>query len=167
MTTASSLHHLLEVDYHDEEEWSVVLTLGKLVVTSHTSPILVFPRIQPFGSDNFSSLGKVYSRHATASVNCENSSVSFVTKYCPTSTVVRNPATVQNLITRFCCDSLSTRSWYICNRSSCAGSSVEGVGVFVNKLLAQTMGQIVLPVQVSLFLHGKLCILHTNLRLAP
>ena len=24
-----SLHHLLEADYHDEEEYSVVLTLGK------------------------------------------------------------------------------------------------------------------------------------------
>ena len=46
------------------------------------------------------------------SVNCENSSVSFVMKYCPTSTVVRNTASVQNLITRFRCDSLSTRSWY-------------------------------------------------------
>ena len=33
-------------------------------------------------------------------VNFENSSVSFVMKYCPTSTVVRNPASVQNLITR-------------------------------------------------------------------
>ena len=47
-----------------------------LVVTSNTGPILVFPRIQPFGSDDFSSLGKVYSRQATDSVNCENSSVS-------------------------------------------------------------------------------------------
>ena len=60
-------------------------------------PILVLPRIQPFGSDEFSSLGKVYSRHATDSVNCENSSVSFVMKYCPTSTVVRNLASVQIL----------------------------------------------------------------------
>ena len=52
-------------------------------------------------------------------------------KYCPTSTVVRIPASVPNLITRFCRDSLSTRSWYFCNRSSsCAGSSVKGVGVF-------------------------------------
>ena len=81
----------------------------------------------------FSSRGKVYSRQATDSVNCENSSVSFVMKYCPTSTVVRNPASVQIFITRFCCDSLSTRSWYFCNRSSCAGSSVEGVGVFINE----------------------------------
>ena len=100
-------------------------------MTSNTGPILVFPRIQPFGSDDFSSLGKVYSRQATESVNCENYSVSFVMKYCPTSTVVRNPASVQNLITRFCCDNLSTRSWYFCNRSSCAGSSVKSVGVFI------------------------------------
>ena len=88
------------------------LPCRKLVVTSNTSSILVFPRIQPFGSDDFSSFGKVYSRHATGSVICENSSVSSVMKYCPTSTVVRNPASVQILITRFCCESLSTRSWY-------------------------------------------------------
>ena len=99
-------------------------------MTSNTGPILVFPRIQPFGSNNFSSLGKVYSRKATDSVNCENSSVCFVMKYCPSSTVVRNPASVQILTTRLCCDSLSTRSWYFCNRCSCAGSSVKGVGVF-------------------------------------
>ena len=92
-------------------------------MTSNTGPILVFHRIQPFGSDKLSSLGKVYSRQSTESVNCENSPVSFVMKYCPTSTVVRNPASVQILITRFCCDNLSTRSWYFCNRSSsCAGS---------------------------------------------
>ena len=89
---------------------------------------LVFSRIQPFGSDDFSSLGKVYSRQATESVNCENSSVSFVMKYCPTSTVVRNAASIQNLLNLSCCDNLSTRSWYLCNRSSsCAGSSVKGV----------------------------------------
>ena len=70
-------------------------------MTSNTGTIFVFPRIQPFGSDHFSSLGKVYSRQATDSVNCENSSVSFVMKYCPTSTVVRNPASVQNCTTRF------------------------------------------------------------------
>ena len=48
------------------------------VATSITGPILVFPRIQPFGSDASSSLGRVYSRQASASVNCENSSVSYV-----------------------------------------------------------------------------------------
>ena len=60
------------------------------------------------GSSKLSSLGKVYSRQATDNVSCENSSVSSVMKYCPTSTVVRNPASVQILITRFCCESLST-----------------------------------------------------------
>ena len=60
--------------------------------------LLVFPRIQPFGSDEFSSLGKVYSRHATGSLNCKNSSVCFVMKYCPTSTVFRNPASIQIFI---------------------------------------------------------------------
>ena len=109
-------------------------------MTSNTGPILVFPPIQPFGSDNFSSLGKMYSRQATDSVNCENSSVSLVMKYCPTSTFVGNPASAPNLITRFCCDGLSTRSLYFCNRSSCAGSSVEGEGVFVNQLVGANNG---------------------------
>ena len=54
-------------------------------------------------------------------------------KYCPTSTVVKNPQSVQILITRFCCESLSTRSLYFCNKSSCEGTSVGGVGVVLNK----------------------------------
>ena len=100
------------------------LPCGQQIVTSNTGPILVFPRIQPFGSDVSSSLGRMYSRQATESVNCENSSVSHVMKYCPTSTVVRNAASIQNLITRFCCESL----FY---RSSCANSSIESVDAFI------------------------------------
>ena len=85
----------------------------------------MFPQIQPFGSKVSSSLRRVYSRQATESVNCENSSVSFVIKYCPTSTVVRNPASVQNLLNLSCCDNFSIRSPYLCNRKSlCAGSSL-------------------------------------------
>ena len=45
----------------------------------------------------------------------------------------KNPASVQNLITRSCCDSLSTRSWCFCNWSSRARSSVEGV--IINELV--------------------------------
>ena len=122
------------------------------VVTFNTGPILVFPRIQPFGSDDFSSLGKVYSRQATDSVNCECSSVFFVMKYCPTSTVVKNPASVKNLFTRFCCDNLSTRSWYFYNRSSCARSSVESVGVFINDLVGTNNGSHGPTITVSPFL---------------
>ena len=84
-------------------------------MTSNTDPILVFPLIQPFGSDVSSSRGKVYSRQATETLNCENSSVSFVMKYCPTSTVVGNPASVQNLLNLSCCDSFSTRSLHVDN----------------------------------------------------
>ena len=131
-------------------------------MTSNTGPILVFPRIQPLGSDDFSSFGKVYSRHVTGSVFCENSSVSTV-RLQPLSG--RNPASVQNFTTRFCCESLSTRSLYFCNRSSCAGSSVEGARVFINELVGTIMGQIVPPKEVSLFKHGKFRILHTFLRL--
>ena len=71
------------------------LPCKQLVVTSNTGPILVFPRIQPFASDDFSSLGKENSRHVTGSANCKNSSMCFVMKYCPTSTVFKNPASVQ------------------------------------------------------------------------
>ena len=63
-------------------------TVQATVVTCKTGPILVFPLIQPFGSDELSSLGKVYSRQATESVNCENSSVYFVMKYCSTHSVL-------------------------------------------------------------------------------
>ena len=128
-------------------------------------PILVFPRILPFGSVDFSSRGKVYSRHVTGSVNCKNSSVCFVLKYCPTSTVFRNPASVQIFINRSCCESLSTRSLYFCNKSSCAGTSVGGVGVVINNLAGSNNGQIVPPARVSPFLLDRHCIHHTNLRL--
>ena len=74
---------------------------------------------------NSESLGKVYSRQATASVNCENYSVSFVMKCCPSSTTVRNPASVQNLLNLSCCDNFSIRSPYLCNSNSlCVGSSL-------------------------------------------
>ena len=76
---------------------------------------------------------------ATDSVYCGNSSVSCVMKCCSTSTVVKNPALVQILITQFSCESFSTRSWYFGKRSSCAGSSVEGVGVSSTNLSIETM----------------------------
>ena len=57
------------------------------------APILVFLVIQPFGSDVSSCLGKgvLTTGHCICELS-ENSSVSFVMKYCPTSTTVRNPA---------------------------------------------------------------------------
>ena len=96
------------------------------VVTSNTGPILVL--IQPFGSDVSSFLGNVYSRQATESVNCKNSSVSFVMKCCPTWTTVRNPASVQNLLNLSCCDNFSIRSPYLCN-SNCAKNSCNRLQV--------------------------------------
>ena len=107
--------------------------------------------VPSFGSDDFSSSGKMYSRHATDSVNCENSSVSFVMKYFPTSTVVKNPASVQIFINLSGCDSLSTRSCYFCN-SFLAQNHRSNVWVFSStSFSAQTVGQIVLPKQVALF----------------
>ena len=63
--------------------------------------------------DESSLLGRVYSRQALAK-NC--SPVSFVMKYCPISTTCMNPASIQNLLTLFSCESISIRSSYRCNR---------------------------------------------------
>ena len=117
----------------------------------------------------FSSLGKVYSRYVTGSVICENSPVSFVMKNCPTSTVVRNPASVQNLITRFGCErAFSTRSLYFCNKSSSDRIFGRRCRCFHQQTCwLKTMGQIVVPAQVCPFLLDKHCIHHTNLRTAP
>ena len=109
-----------------------IFTLLAQVVTSNTGPILVFPLTQPFGSDKLSSLSSVYSRQATESVNCENYSVSFVMKYCPISTTLRNPASVKNFLTLSCCDNSSIRSQYLCSRSfSCARSLFKGMFVLI------------------------------------
>ena len=96
-----------------------------------TGRILVFPWIQPFGCDA-SSLGRVYSRQATA-WNCERSAVSFVLKYCPISTTFRNPVSIQILLNLSCCDSFSIRSPHCCNRKFwCAGSSQsKGASVLI------------------------------------
>ena len=110
--------HRLNSDLHS------VFTLQATGCNFQYGPILLFPLIQPLDSDVSSFLGKVYSRQATESVNCENSSVTFVMKYCPISTAVRNPASVQNLLNLSCCDNFSIRYPYLCNRNSlCAGSS--------------------------------------------
>ena len=61
-------------------------------------------------------------------------------KYCPTSTVFRNPASVKIFIIRSCCESLSTRSLYFCNKFSCAWISIEGVGVVVNNFASSNNG---------------------------
>ena len=93
--------------------------------TSNTGPILVFPLIQPFGSDESSSLGKVYSRQSTESVNCENSAVSFVMKCCPDF----HRSQESCISTKFCSICLVVITFqfvllYLCNRISlCARSS--------------------------------------------
>ena len=134
------------------------------VGTSGSGPILVFPRIQPFGSDESSSLGKVYSRQATKSVNCENSSVSFVMEYCPNSTTFRNPASVQNLLTLSCCDNFSIRSLYLCHRNSYVQDHNSKQYVCLDHL-ARMRNSTVLPKRVSLFYHGRSHVLPTFLRL--
>ena len=90
----------------------------------------MFPWIHPFGRDAPSSLGRVYSRQATA-WNCENSAVSFVIKWCPISTTFRNPASIQNLFNLYCCDSFSIRSQFYCNRRSLLAGSSQSKDAFV------------------------------------
>ena len=120
------------------------------VVTSNTGPIFVFPWIQSFDSDESSYLGRVYSRQPTESVNC------------PTSTVVKNPASIQILITRFCCGKHSTSFLNFYQKISCAQISIEDVVSLSRILLARRMGQIVLPIRVSPFLFDKHCIPHAH-----
>ena len=97
---------------------------------SNTGPIFVFPWIHPFGCDASSSLGRVYSRQATA-WNCERSAVSFVLKCCPISTTFRNPASIQNLLTLFSGESFSIGSPYCCNRRSWLTGSSQSKGTSV------------------------------------
>ena len=102
------------------------LKCWKLVVTSKIGPILVFPRIHPFGSEAGSSRGRVYSRQATV---CRNSLAFLVTKYCPTSTTLMNLASLQNLLHLFSGESDLTCWKYFCkmilesSSSSRAGAS--------------------------------------------
>ena len=58
----------------------------------------------------------------------------------PTSTVFKNPAWIQFLITRFCCESLSTRSLYFCKKFSCARISIESLGVIFGKFAGANNG---------------------------
>ena len=94
----------------------------------------------------FHLVAKCYSRQATESVNCESSSVSFVMKYCPTSTVFRNPASVQ--ISSF---DLVVEAFPLV---LCA-SPIDFPRVWVSlsrSLLARKVDQIALPQQVSVCL---------------
>ena len=72
--------------------------------TSNTGPNL-FPRIQPLGSVDFSSLGKVYSRHARDSVNCENSAIfsSWNTVHFPKHSETRFPTVLDVVQWRSIC----------------------------------------------------------------
>ena len=101
------------------------------------------PRIQPFGSVDFSSLGKVYSRHVTVSVSCENSSVCFVMKYCLLTRRAVNPfAGVGFLIRRrqagrFFPDETRSGHWV---PQSCCGSTSDESSSSSRDLLRNLIG---------------------------
>ena len=77
-------------------------------------------------------IGKLYSRQATDSVDCEG-----ILQCLLSWSTVRlqllseNPSSGQIFINRSGCWSFSTRSLYFWNRFSCARVSVKGVGVFI------------------------------------
>ena len=120
----------------------------------------MFPWIQPFGCDAASSLGTVYSRQATA-LNWVRSPVSSVIKYCPFSTTLRNPASMQNLLNLSCCHSFSIRSSYCSNRNFLnAGSSLSKR---TSVLIA--LSTIVPSQQVAPFFRERIHTLHISLRL--
>ena len=85
----------------------------------NTGPIFGAHSNPTFRVSWFFILCKVYSLHYTGSAICKNSSMCFVMKFCPTSTVFKNPAS-----NRSGCGSLSTRSLYFCNKF-CARISIE------------------------------------------
>ena len=125
-------------------------------MTSDTGPILVFPQIQPCGPDDLSSLGKVHSRHVTGSVNCENSSVSFVMKYCPTSTVFRNPASILIVLSIDLVVEAFPLVLCASARDFLVQESQSRMWVSLSiSLLARKMGRISLPQQVSLCLFDR------------
>ena len=75
---------------------SPYLPCKQQVLTSNTGPILVFPLIQPFGSDLRLLATCIHDRPLHLWI-VKNSAVSFVMKYCPISTTLRNPASIQNV----------------------------------------------------------------------
>ena len=85
---------------------------------------MCFHRIHPLGVDDSSSLGNVYSRQPTWPSNSENSSSFFVIKNCPGATVLKNPASVHNLINCSSIERVCTLSLWLYNKWSCSCSLV-------------------------------------------
>ena len=87
--------------------WLCLLTRAQFVCSLES---------KPFGSHDFSYLGKVYHDMPLHCI-CSLWELLSVLYHEELSDINRcqNPASVQFLITRFCCESLSTRSLYFCN----------------------------------------------------
>ena len=124
------------------------LNLGRSLIEGNKEHL-----IQPFGADELSSLGKVYSRQCLSSLNTVRlqlwSGILHQYKICSLCLVV---ITFQFVLYIFAIDFLLVQD----HQSRVCLSSSH---------LARTKGWIVLPQQVSLFHHGRSHILHKFLRL--
>ena len=97
--------------------------------------------------------------------NCENSAVSFVMKYCPISTTLRNLASILNLLNLSCCDSFSIRSPYCCNKRSLLARSSQSKGTSVLITLSTSEELDCLPTTVAPINRAGIHTLHISLRL--
>ena len=61
-------------------------------------------------------------------------------KYCPTSTVFRNPASIQIFITRSCCVTFDLVLGSFANEFYRARISIEGLGVIIKKFAGANIG---------------------------
>ena len=95
---------------------SIFKVLEKLVVTSNTGPILMFPWIHPFACEAGSSRWRVYSRQATARNCLLNHQCPLSWNTVPLQQHVQILLPIQNLLTLLSCENDLIRSSYCCHR---------------------------------------------------
>ena len=113
----------------------------QLVVTSNTGPILVFQRIQPFGSDDFSISWQ--SVLTTCHWFCKFLRI----PQCPLSwnAVRRQPLSgilhqYKSLSIDLVVEAFPLVPCNFCNKFHCAGISIEGLGVIINNFAGSNNG---------------------------
>ena len=118
-----------------DEDLLFTSLMPKLTVICHT-------RSQPWGYGHHPRSSRVQQRtHINVTRPLISTHpVSFVMKYCPISTTLRNPASIQNSLNLSCCDSFSIRSPYYCNRKNHSGQTVRSQFVDVVLYLTPRKG---------------------------